>query len=80
MASERRTGQTRLEAELAAALGALEGARGGEGVSRGITERLRAEAAEASARWVRRVCVVVSGEGAAGDGWVGFGGVGRSCC
>eukprot|EP00752_Nemacystus_decipiens_P003650 g3364.t1 len=50
VASERRAGQTRLEAELAAALGALEGARGGEGVSRGITERLRAEGSEAAAR------------------------------
>ncbi|CAN0050526.1 unnamed protein product, partial [Pylaiella littoralis] len=50
VAFERRSGQKRLESELAAALAALERARGSERASRGITERLRGEAAEASAR------------------------------
>lgn len=50
VASERRFRQTRLEAELAKALGALEGVRGVEGRSRREEERLRAEAAEATAR------------------------------
>lgn len=51
VASERRFRQTRLEAELATALRSLEGVRGVEGKSRREEERLRAEAAEASARW-----------------------------
>lgn len=50
VASERRSVGARLESDLASALAALAVARGGEGETRGLAERLRAEADAASAR------------------------------
>lgn len=50
VASERRSREESLAAELVRALAALEESRGGEGESRGLADRLSAEAEETSVR------------------------------
>ena len=54
--SERRSREAELEGQLEAAMAELREARGVEGQSRGLVERLRSEAEEATERWDIMYC------------------------